>query len=134
MEMDINICIPVNIRMSHYATEEHIKLENKFTVFPLNFNKNPTLSDVTQNTGKIHKSFSFGIAFYIFSYISMRFLPFDVARYFANKSSESYTAVVSNVAGPRRKSENNHITMSDQTISETFSESSSTSEAGQFIN
>lgn len=31
----IYLAVPANIRMSHYENDQDLKLENKFTVFPL---------------------------------------------------------------------------------------------------
>jgi len=30
-----HICVPANVRMSHYASEEVVQLENQFTVVPM---------------------------------------------------------------------------------------------------
>lgn len=52
-EHDLRICIPANIRMSHYENEKDIRLENKFTVVPMKISLVDKTNEFSNNLLKI---------------------------------------------------------------------------------
>lgn len=104
-----HICVPANVRMSHYQTEEEVRLENQFTVVPMWLPLLNKADDFSQNMKRVMKqtdllksSLTYGLCYYYMTVLIAKFYPFDLGRYFCIMSSKPYTCAFSNVVGPLR--------------------------------